>query len=71
MNRPIHQDTTLRPIGWAFDRYGYTKERRSAFWQWAKANGLPFVKLSARKAGVIPAECLAWEGRRTVGRGAS
>jgi hypothetical protein len=48
-------------------RYGYTKERRSAFWQWAKANGLPFIKLSQRKSVFDPVACEAWEARRTVG----
>jgi predicted DNA-binding transcriptional regulator AlpA len=40
---------------------------RSAFHQWARRAGLPFIKLSARKIVYEESAVRAWLNRRTVG----
>jgi predicted DNA-binding transcriptional regulator AlpA len=62
-----HKENGIVPSEVVMSRYGYTKDRRSAFWQWAKANGLPFIKLSPRKIRFDLAAVESWERRRTVG----
>lgn len=41
---------------------------RSAFWQWARRAGLPFVKLSAKRYLVEETSLRAWLDARTIGR---
>ena len=43
---------------------------RSAFWQWARRAGLPFVKLSAKRYLVEETSLRAWLDARTIGRAA-
>lgn len=59
--------SSLKPAPWAFDRYGYSAERRSAFYSWAKRNALPMIKLGPKKIAFDEAAVLAWESRRTIG----
>lgn len=40
---------------------------RSAFWQWARRAGLPFIKLSAKRYVVEEPTLRAWLDSRTVG----
>lgn len=47
--------------------FGYTAERRSAFWQWAKNNGLPFVRCSATKIMFSEAAVRDWIAKRSTG----
>jgi len=48
-------------------RYGYSKERRSAFWQFVKNNGIPFVCLGKRKRMFDEVAIEHRETRRSVG----
>jgi predicted DNA-binding transcriptional regulator AlpA len=47
------------------DLFGYTKERRSAFWQFAAANNIPHVRTGQRKIQFPEQAVLDWINRRS------
>lgn len=44
---------------------------RSAFWQWARRAGMPFIKLSAKRYVVEESAFRAWLNSRTIGKAAA
>ncbi len=57
----------LRSSDWAMSLYGYTSAQRSAFWQFAKLNKLPFIRVGKRKIMFSEAAILRDLERRSVG----
>lgn len=45
--------------------FGYTKERRSAFWQWVSANNVPHVRTGQRKIQFPEQAVFDWINRRS------
>jgi len=41
---------------------------RSAFWQWARRAGMPFIKLSAKRYVIEESAFRAWLNSRTIGK---
>lgn len=58
----------LKSSEWAMSVYGYTKEQRSAFWQFVKANSIPFVRVGRRKCMFDENLTRRDVERRSVGR---
>lgn len=57
----------LRPSEWAMGLYGYTRAQRSGFWQFVKANGIPYIKAGKRKCLFSEEVIFRDLERRTVG----
>jgi hypothetical protein len=57
----------LESSEWAKRRYGYTATTKAAFYNFIKRNGIPFIRLGARKIAFDPVAVEAFEARRTVG----
>jgi hypothetical protein len=49
---------------WAMQVLGYTKARRSAFWQFVYGNGVPHVRTGRRKIQFSPDAVMSWIARR-------
>jgi hypothetical protein len=58
---------TLRDSEWAMILLNYTRPRRSAFWQFVYSNGVPYVRVGARKIMFNEQAVADWIARRSVG----
>jgi hypothetical protein len=64
--------TSIQPLGqglrgtpWAMAVLNYSPERRSAFWQFAKANSLPYIRVGPRKILFSEPAVMDWLARRS------
>ncbi len=55
----------LRDSEWAMGLFGYTAKRRSAFWQFCKANGVPHVRTGKKKVQFSEAAVTEWIATRS------
>lgn len=60
----------LRDSAWAMGFFGYTAERRSAFWQMIQSAGVPCVRLTPHKIMFDEQQVRDFIARRSTGKGA-
>ncbi len=59
--------TALHDSEWAMRLLGYSKARRSAFWQFVYGNSVPYIRLSPRKIVFDGRQIENWLAQRSSG----
>lgn len=63
---PTGEHPSLLPSSWAMRLFGYTPERRSAFWQMVASRGVPRVRVGPRKIMFDESQVRDWIARRST-----